>query len=155
MALPDTETSTDDDPFSDLDVDADEILGTHRYDVLYTEEKAREQTPVNVLTNERMCETPTKAEAKAFADRQDSANDAPYIAKVRGTESMAETGGKPYSACVFCHYRHTGGMDRHMAFLQAWNSDQFDVTVDTDYESGLLTITVESSHEGSGTPGEN
>jgi hypothetical protein len=128
------------DLFSDIDVDPDEILGRESYSGLYSPEKAEERVPVNVLTGERSTDLPPVEEAKEFAE--DSPSDAPYVAKLRSRESIAETGGKPYSKCVFCHFSLVGSLDLHRAYLRAYRSDQFDVEIGTDYDAGEVTITV-------------
>jgi hypothetical protein len=128
------------DLFSDIDVDPDDIVGTASHSGLYSPERAKEKVPVNVLTGECSADLPSVEDAKEFAE--DSPSDAPYVAKLRSRESIAETGGKPNTKCVFCHFSLVGSLDLHRAYLRAYRSDQFDIEIETDYDAGGVTITV-------------
>lgn len=125
----------------DLPVPEQKILGTHTFkNVLFT---AESESPTNVMTGE----TPeyakaTVADARAFAERLSKDNEKPYVAKSASVETQVETQSAPYTGCVFHHFSLVGGMDMHKAFSAVWDSPKYDVTVDTDYETGLLTISV-------------
>ena len=131
---------SDTDPFDDCELGPDAVLGTRTFeDALFTEDT---DIPVNVLTGETPAHSrATVEEAREFAASIDT--DTPQIALPVSVESQVETGGKPYSAAAFFHFKATGSLPLHRAYHAAYNADQFSVSFDADYESGDLTITVE------------
>jgi len=130
----------DDDPFHDCELGPDAVLGTHTFhDVLFTDDT---ETPVNVLTGETPAHSrATVEEAKAFAASIDT--DTPQIALPASIETQIETQSKPYTAAAFFHFKATGSLELHRAYHAAYDSDEFSVAFEADYESGDLTITVE------------
>ena len=138
-----SEQSTDD-PFEDCELSPETILGSRTFeDVLFTEET---ETPVNVLTGE----TPehsqaTVDEARAFASSIDT--DTPQIALQASVETQIETTSKPYTAAAFFHFKATGSLQRHRAYLAAYESNAVVVSFEADYATGDLTITVEEVSE--------
>ena len=125
----------------DLPVPENRILGTHTFtDVLYTSDS---ETPVNVLTGETPEHSQSSVdEAEHFAKRLSRENGKPYVAKAASVESQIETQSAPYSGCVFHHFSIVGGMDMHKAFSTVWESSEYDVDVQTDYQTGTLTLCV-------------
>mgnify|MGYP000147401460 CR=1 FL=1 len=113
--------------FDDCDLAPKDILGTTTFkDVLYTPEEQQ----------------PAIEEAKAFAKRD---NDSDYpervVTPVSG-EQQHEMQCQPYGAAAFFHFNLTGSLQKHRAYLAAFESPNYDIEFDTDYESGDLTITV-------------
>lgn len=128
--------------WEDTDLSPEEILGRHQFeDVLFTPEKAADAIPVSVVDNESVAEVPTPAEARELAEGT-TVTDRPYVAVVTPTETMIEVRAGVVTRVVFCHRRFVGGMDRQRAFLAAYDNPAFEVSVETDYETGDLAITV-------------
>lgn len=124
-----------------LPVPESQILGTHVYEnALFTEDT---ETPVDVRTGETPDHSKASVEdAEAFAFSLSQDYDKPYVAKAASVESQIETQSKPYTGCVFHHFSIVGGMEMHKAFSAVWDSPEYDVDVQTDYQTGTLTITV-------------
>lgn len=128
----------------DITLTEADLLGTHVYeDVLYT----GKIDVVNAVTGE----TPKALDrdvddAKAFANRNNRDGKAPRVAKAQSTEAAIET-RSPYTACAFFHFDITGNMEWHTVFRRAYESDEYNVEHDADYETGTLTITVTRSNE--------
>ena len=138
-----SEQSTDD-PFEDCERGPEAILGTRTYeDVLFTDET---ETPVNVLTGEPPENSQaTVDEARAFASSIDT--DTPQIALPASVETQIETASNPYTAAAFFHFKATGSLQQHRAYLAAYESNAFTVAFEADYATGDLTITVEEVSE--------
>jgi hypothetical protein len=130
----------DDDPFHGCEFGPDGVLGMRTFhDVLFTDDT---ETPVNVLTGETPAQSQaTVEEAKAFAASIDT--ETPQIALPASVESQIETQSKPYTSAAFFHFKATGALELHRAYHAAYDSDEFSVDFEADYESGDLTITVE------------
>lgn len=127
--------TTDLPELEDAPLHPSEILGTETFeDVLYTGETG----VVNVLTGETPEDLDRSVEeAKEFAADVGENK----VAKASHPEQAVES-RSAYSACAFFHFSITGGMDYHKTYRLAWESDDYDVDYEADYETGDLTITV-------------
>ena len=127
----------------DLPVSESTIVGTHVFEYVLFNNST--ETPADVRTGETPAYAQTTVDdAKSFAKRLSRDHDKPYVAKAVSVESQIDTHSKPYSGCVFHHFSIVGGMDMHKAFSAVWNASAYDVDVQTDYQTGTLTITVNS-----------
>ena len=148
-------------PFDDLELDEDDILGTRTFeDALYSVDEADRKVPVDALTGEKSRPISPVAKARRFAEETTRDGGYPRVAVTRRTESMAETGGKPYISTVFFDSkvvrgrvvgRDDFGMPEYendgRALEKAYRAAAIDsenhavVMEEADYESGTVTIT--------------
>jgi len=141
----DAQTAADPEVFAGdkvADLDESNLLGAHVFeDVLFT----GGTEVVNVLTGE----TPKRLdksveEAKAFVERTQEEGKAPRVAVKQHPEAAAES-GSAYTSSAFCNRKVTGSLAHHFLFLGAWRSDAYAVDVEADYQTGDVTITVETA----------
>jgi hypothetical protein len=123
----------------DTEVAEEQLLGTHTYeDVLYT----GETDVVDVRTGRTPDDLDRSVQdAKEFVARTQSEEKAPRVARRQPPELAVES-RSPYVSSVFCNRRITGSMEMHKAFLRAWRSEAYCVSVHTDYRTGTLEIEV-------------
>jgi hypothetical protein len=124
--------TSDKNPFRDCELDSEAIPGTHTFeDVLITDET---ETPVNVLTGETPAHSQATVKvAKEFATGIDT--DKPQIAPPATVVTQIETQSRPYTSAAFFHFKTTGSLERHRAYLAAYDSDALTVDFEPDYES--------------------
>ena len=138
--------ATDSDVFTsdrrEINITENELLGTHTYEnVLYTGPETH--GIVNVLDGEIPSELDRSAsEAQEFADEMTREGEPDKVAKRQHPEQAVES-RSAYSACAFFHLSITGGMEWHTVFRKAVESDAYDVSYNANYQTGMLTITVE------------
>lgn len=151
------------DVFEDAPLDYTAIRGTRTFEnVLYSEEHAERNVPINVITGEKARQIEGSVErAKAFVS-----DDPRRVAVPEGTGPMIETQSALYISTVFYDSKvvrgnivrkdeygqlvyENDGYDLEWTYRAAVQSDDYVVElVEADYESGDVTIRVtEMGHE--------
>lgn len=128
---------------NESELEESDILGEHTYeDALYTGEDSI--GVINVLTEDIPSDVSTELQAALEHAERNSTEETPHVAR-QGTNSEITDTGDPYLACAFFHYKITGNLDWHRAFRAATHDPGYNVTHETNYSTGTLTITVEET----------
>jgi hypothetical protein len=132
-----------------------EIVGEHTFSGrLYSQQKAKENCPVNVLSGEQTHKIPSadaieewvrqkNAESRQKAETEEWHSHTDHVALVAASTEMAAESGSLISRAAWFHFDITGSMEMHNTLRLAAESDNYAVVWEADYEAGELTVAIE------------